>query len=430
MSHQYPGSTRSKRRHIDLDETAQTENKSPVLDSWARFVVTEAADKQPLKLNPFAISKAVSGICGEVKKVTRLRSGSLLVEGSRRQQSLNLLSLTTFANIEVAVSVHKTLNSCRGIVRDRAGCLSDMSEQDITDELKTQGVTAVERFTMKSRDGDIILSNTYLLTFALSAIPTSIKAGYLNIGVEVYVPNPLRCFKCQKFGHGSKSCDHSVICQRCGADHDSINCTSEIKCPNCKGQHLASSRLCPVWQKQSKILKLKHEQNISFYEAKKVSESQSSSIPLTRSYSAAATISAPPTPPTVSISIQTELTWVTSDKPISLSSVITSNTSSTQTVSQSEPLIANSDAVAPANTESEATQADLQSLLEQLPQPCVIMGDLNGLNPLWRSVDTNAKEVFLNNPFDALDMDVTPSPETRRGSSSSHSRERSPIEPP
>ncbi|XP_048255229.1 uncharacterized protein LOC125381914 [Haliotis rufescens] len=426
MSHQYPGSTRSKRRHMDLDETAQTENKSPVLDSWARFVVIEAADKQPLKLNPFAISRAVSGICGEVKNVTRLRRGSLLVECSRRQQSLNLLSLTTFANIEVAVSVHKTLNSCPGIVRDRARCLSDMSEQDITDELKTQGVTAVKRFTMKSRDGDIIPSNTYLLTFALSAIPTSIKTGYLNIGVEVYVPNPLRCFK--KFGHGSKSCDHSVICQRCGDDHDSINCTSEIKRPNCKGQHLALSRLCPVWQKQSKIIKLKHEQNISFYEAKKVIESQSSSIPLTRTYSAAATISAPPSPPTVSISIQTELTWVTSDKPISLSSVITSNTSSTQTVSHSEPLIANSDAVAPATTESEATvePATIESDVVTLTRK-----ERKKLNKKQTNRNSSSSELVIHNSFDALDMDVTPSSQSSsRSPSSSRVRERSPIEPP
>ncbi|XP_071086302.1 matrilin-4-like [Haliotis cracherodii] len=34
-----------------------------------------------------------------------------------------------------------TLNSCRGIVRDRARCLSDMSEQEIVSELEDQGVT-------------------------------------------------------------------------------------------------------------------------------------------------------------------------------------------------------------------------------------------------------------------------------------------------
>ncbi|XP_071091230.1 uncharacterized protein [Haliotis cracherodii] len=201
MAQQQSGSSRNekKRRLEDIDISSGSISQN--IDTWARFLVIEAADKLPIKLNPFAISKAVSGICGEVKNVTRLRSGSLLVECARRQQSLNLLSISTFANIEVAVSVHRTLNSCRGIVRDRARCLSDMSEDEIATELEDQAVTAVKRFTIK-KDGVITNTNTYLMTFAQTSLPQSIKAGYMNIGVDVYVPNPLRCYKCQHFGHG------------------------------------------------------------------------------------------------------------------------------------------------------------------------------------------------------------------------------------
>ncbi len=45
-----------------------------------RFLVIESPDKQLIKLNPFAISKAVYGIAGDVKNIKRMRSGSLLVE--------------------------------------------------------------------------------------------------------------------------------------------------------------------------------------------------------------------------------------------------------------------------------------------------------------------------------------------------------------
>ncbi|GFV63449.1 uncharacterized protein TNCV_44041 [Trichonephila clavipes] len=31
----------------------------------------------------------------------------------------------------------------------------------------------------------------------LPEIPTTIKAGYLNYGMRTYIPNPMRCFKCQ-----------------------------------------------------------------------------------------------------------------------------------------------------------------------------------------------------------------------------------------
>ncbi|XP_071115884.1 uncharacterized protein [Haliotis cracherodii] len=222
MAQQQSRSSRNEKKRrleeIDISTGSIAQN----IDTWARFLVIEAADNLPIKLNPFAISKAVSGICGEVKNVTRLRSGSLLVECARRQQSLNLLSISTFANIEVAVSEHRTLNSCRGIVRDRARCLSDMSEDEITTELGDQAVTAVRRFTFK-KDGIITKTNTYLMTFARTTLPQSIKAGYFSIGVDVYVPNPLRCYKCQRFGHGSKSCHSSVACHRCGDSHDSID---------------------------------------------------------------------------------------------------------------------------------------------------------------------------------------------------------------
>ena len=36
-------------------------------------------------------------------------------------------------------------------------------------------------------------------------------------------------------------------------------------------------------------------------------------------------------------------------------------------------------------------QTDLDSLVEQLPKPFIIMGDLNGHNPLWGSHDVNNK---------------------------------------
>ncbi|XP_067660095.1 uncharacterized protein [Haliotis asinina] len=406
MAHNHTG---SKRRHL---ESISSDESITDFDSWARFIVIEAEDHLPIKLNPFAISKAIHGHCGEVKNVTRLRSGSLLVECVRKQQSLNLLSITTFANIPVIVSEHRTLNSCRGIVRDRTRSLSGMSEQEITDELKQQGVSSVKRFTRRKEDSTIEPTNTYLFTFARSSLPRSIKAGYVNIGVEVYVPTPLRCFKCQKFGHGSKTCTRSVACQRCGDNHDYTDCQQALHCTNCGGQHMASSKSCPVWQTESKILKLKCENNITFGEARKLLTSQlgsQSTSQSTLTYANAVSQAAP----TSSVSCQTDFTWINSEQPVVIPPVImvdsqTSTSSSTaQAESQTQPVVEHP-------SSGKSTKSNRKKLnRNQSPR-----------NPV-------SSEVPVHNTYSAMDMDVTPlSQSSVRSSASSRSRERSPIEPP
>ena len=86
-----------------------------------------------------------------------------------------------------------------------------------------------------------------ILTFSQATIPTSLKAGYLNIAVQQYYPSPLRCFKCQRFGHSKFACKRSAICARCGSEEHGENpCGGPLNCINCKGTHTAYDKSCPV----------------------------------------------------------------------------------------------------------------------------------------------------------------------------------------
>ena len=100
------------------------------------------------------------------------------------------------------------------IIRDRM--LKHETEENITEYLKTQGVTDCKRFTIK-KDGNLIETNTLLLTFNTTTLPKSLKTFYRIIPVEVYIPNPLRCFNCQRFGH-ENSCPElpGSVCEKCG----------------------------------------------------------------------------------------------------------------------------------------------------------------------------------------------------------------------
>ncbi|XP_048252611.1 uncharacterized protein LOC125380895 [Haliotis rufescens] len=425
MSHnKSPGSFKAnKRRHVD--SVSSDDEVSPIVaDSWPRFIVIASVDETPLKLNPFAISKGIQRTCGEVKNVTRLRSGSILVECARRQQSINLLGLQQFVNTQVAVSVHRTLNSSRGIVRDRARCLSEMTEEEIAAELKHQGVTVVQRFTRKTEDGNILKTQTYLFTFSTSTVPSSIKAGYFR--VEVYVPNPLRCFKCQHFGHGAKSCTAKTRCSRCSGPHEGTECTNEIKCANCSGKHLSSSKSCPIFDHESKILKIKHTNNISYSDAKKLLvPSQTTS---NRLYSAA--VSSQGHKITMrSNHCQTEISWVhndqiiiddapklSPDKPSTMTSSSQTENLQTSHIQPTEPEII---------TEIESVQGEAHLSKKQTKKQ--MRRKARALQHL-EEPSTDACPVAVHNSYEPLDMEVTPSLPVHGNVPST--RSRLPVEPP
>ena len=125
-------------------------------------------------------------------------------------------------NIPIKVSAHTSLNSWKGVISSRD--LEGVSEDEMLENLSSQKVSAVK-------------------TFSKPLLPDSIKAGYLKITIVPFIPNPLRCFKCYRYGHGENACRGKVTCARCGqVDHESKTCNNAISCANCKGSHFPYSR--------------------------------------------------------------------------------------------------------------------------------------------------------------------------------------------
>ena len=142
--------------------------------------------------------------------------------------------------------------------------------------MKSQGVTAVKRFRIK-KDGQLTNTNTFVFTFSTLNLPSTIKIAFLRVGVEVYIPNPLRCFSCQQYGHYEDGCKNHPVCSNCGepAIHHETLCKSPAKCANCGEGHNANSKECKIWHKEKEILRVKFTRNVSFPEARKIVETPS-----------------------------------------------------------------------------------------------------------------------------------------------------------
>jgi len=229
----------------------------------------------------------------------------------------------------VKVSRHRSLNVCKGVIRNRDIALCETAE--ILAELKSQGV--VDAFVVTVPDGETRRrTNTVILTFDMTHPPKFIFAGYLRIPIQIYIPNPLRCFKCQKFGHGKSTCKGQETCARCGAlGHNSDGCHEQEKCTNCKGPHSSFSKQCPRWNFEKRVQQKRAENNISFQEARKmIATDEANKAVRTFTSVAAAPRPSVATTSTCSVETQTEITWPSSaSEPQILKTVQVKTTQST-----------------------------------------------------------------------------------------------------
>ena len=258
-------SKQSKRLCPDSDSDTDTS-----ISNFPRFIILESLeDKQLATVNPFVVHKVISSSVNPIS-VKKLKNGTLLVEVDKKTYAENLLNMKFFSGIKIKTYAHSSLNSSKGVVRSSELSLCTIDE--IKSHLKSQFVTDVKRITF-TRNDQTITTNTYILTFAKSQIPKELKVGYNIIKVNPYIPNPLRCYNCQMFGHHEQKCTKSAVCKRCGesgSDHVELSCNKPPKCANCKGDHTADSRDCMTWKKEKEINTIKYTNNIPFQEARKI----------------------------------------------------------------------------------------------------------------------------------------------------------------
>ena len=124
---------------------------------------------------------------------------------------------------------------------------------EIKRKLKKQGVTEVKRVSLK-KEGKTIETNTYIMSLNTPKIQEKIRVGYTMERVEQYISNPLRCYKCQKYGHHEDNCRGREVCGKCGQipEHHINDCQFPYNVPIVKAIIQCTQDLVRVGGKRRK----------------------------------------------------------------------------------------------------------------------------------------------------------------------------------
>ena len=262
------GSRLGKRLRPSLDDANQNSQSASLSQTWPKFLVITGCDDGFSRLSAITICRTLKENVGYIENTRRLKNSSLLVQVAHKDQSLKLLEYKAFAGAPIKVEPHRFFNSCKGVITSHESSLC--SDDELRDWLNDYNVIHIHR--QPPRYSRQLLT----LTFDGTVLPDRVSIGFEWCRVRPYIPNPKRCYNCQRFGHFSGSCRAKATCANCGSrehvhSRDSP-CQKQSYCVNCGGDGPAYHCGCPKWQLEKEILKLKTTKDISFPQARRIAE--------------------------------------------------------------------------------------------------------------------------------------------------------------
>lgn len=255
----------------DLEESSSEEERvvrRKVVNEEFKVILKLKSEEGQEKISPTGVSREIKKKIGDVEMVKILRDGSLLIECKGIEQKNKAFNVDSIC--KRAVLEKKMLGENKKIRGVIYGIPLDEDLEKLKKNIVGAKVTNVKRLS-RTVDGERVGSQSILMEFEGKELPMSIKIGYISFQVRPYVPPPLRCFKCQRYGHIAAVCKGKQRCPKCGEDHKIEECKEDVleKCCNCGGNHRVTYGGCEVRKRAKEVVQIKTSKNISYAEAVK-----------------------------------------------------------------------------------------------------------------------------------------------------------------
>lgn len=141
----------------------------------------------------------------------------------------------------------------------------DVKDQDLMASIRCeQDIVSVKRLNRMSEEGQWVSSETVRFGFKSSTLPSYVFGYGVRFKVDPYTFPVTQCASCWKFGHLTRTCPtKKPVCPKCGGGHE--NCeTTEYRCINCKDNHMALSKSCPIYLKEKEIRSIMCTNNCTY----------------------------------------------------------------------------------------------------------------------------------------------------------------------
>lgn len=193
----------------------------------------------------------------DVRTNTRRNIIAIELENTNEETIAELLTITKFGKWQVNCYRPKVDIFVIGVIKNIHQTVDIEELQQylkVPNNIPIVKITRLDSFQNRERKP----STSIKVEFKGEHLPERIYLGHLSYRVFAYVFPPLRCFRCQRMGHLASGCDAKIKCLVCSGNHYKEDCLSDIlRCANCNGDHVASSKACRYIKEGKQVESLK-----------------------------------------------------------------------------------------------------------------------------------------------------------------------------